>query len=157
MSQYGNHGSPPHIATQSGRTSSSPFFALVKAWAAALIVLALTSYLQVTYIYGTFATNERLDSFGGVLLLIHLPNTVCIALGVWAAARIHPEPYRESPVRHLTATLAVPVAVQLLTYATTLSSPWRSMSVTGVFMSIAVLAVGCTIGFAADRLRRWEH
>ncbi|GGT52695.1 hypothetical protein [Streptomyces purpureus] len=146
MSYYGHHHSP-------ARPAGKPFFALMKAWGAGLVVLMLTSYLQIAHFYETFATPERLESFGGVLWLVHLPNAVCIALSVWVAARVHPEPYRDSPVRHMSAAFAVPVAAQLVSYTIAAGLPWRDLGALSVAMSLAVLVVGCVAGYFGDRLR----
>ncbi|MFI2346725.1 hypothetical protein ACH492_06620 [Streptomyces sp. NPDC019443] len=149
MTRYGYPGAP------AGRDegSSAGMFAMMRSWAAGIIVLAVTSYLHVTYIHGAFASTDEPESFGGELLLSHLPNAVAIALAVWAAARIHPKPYRDSRARHLIAALLVPVTAQLVTYALALTTPWISLTALAVFLSVAVLAVGCTIGLCADRLQ----
>ncbi|MFF3453317.1 hypothetical protein ACFYXH_03120 [Streptomyces sp. NPDC002730] len=149
MTRYGYPGAP------AGREKggSAGLFALMRSWAAGIVVLAVTSYLHVTYIHGTFASTDEPESFTGELLLTHLPNAVAIALAVWAAARIHPEPYRDSRARHLAAALVVPVAAQLVAYALAFTTPWISLTALAVFLSLAVLAVGCTVGLAADRLQ----
>ncbi|WP_406862823.1 hypothetical protein ABZO31_21315 [Streptomyces sp. HUAS MG47] len=150
MSYSRNYGSPAPADT--GR----PIFALLKSWAAGLIVLLLTSYLQTAYFYGALATPERLESFADVLWLVHLPNAVCIALAVWVSARVHAEPHRESTVQHMSAAFVVPVAAQLVGFAVTAGLPWRNLGVLSVIMSIAVLVVGCVAGYAAERLREQD-
>ncbi|MET7618297.1 hypothetical protein [Streptomyces sp. NPDC005408] len=124
-------------------------FALVRAWGAGAVVLVFSEYLQATVVYDHLATGPRLDTFGGRLLLIHVPNALCIALAAWAAARIHREPFRESVPAHLTAAFAVPVVAQALNMAV----QWRELAAEGVLLSNAVLVVGCVAGYAADRLQ----
>ncbi|MEV4332327.1 hypothetical protein AB0K02_17615 [Streptomyces sp. NPDC049597] len=93
-----------------------------------------------------------LGSFGGRLLLSHLPNALCVVLSVWAAARLHRPPFRCVTVRHLTVALSVPVAAQVLDVAV----QWRHLTAEGVLMSHAVPALGCVAGWAADRLQEGD-
>ncbi|WP_455362075.1 hypothetical protein [Streptomyces sp. SYSU K21746] len=124
-------------------------FALMRAWAAGIVVLVLTEYLQVTLVYEPLASVARLESFGGRLMLVHLPNAVCIALAAWAAARVHREPFRTAPVQHVSAAVAVPVSAQLLNMAV----QWDDLAAEGLLLSNAVLVVGCVAGCALDRLQ----
>ncbi|MFJ4339247.1 hypothetical protein [Streptomyces sp. NPDC088915] len=126
---------------------------LVRAWAAGLIVLLLAEYLQVTYVYGTFADAERLGSFGGRLLLVHLPNALCVALAVGVSGRLHREPFRSSPARHAAALFAVPLFAQVVS----LALQWERASVEGLSMSCAVVVVGAFCGHAADRLQEGDR
>ncbi|MFE8939354.1 MULTISPECIES: hypothetical protein [unclassified Streptomyces] len=127
--------------------------ALVRAWAAGLVVLLLAEYLQVTYLYGTFADAGRLEGFGGRLLLVHLPNALCVALAVGVSGRVHREPFRSSPARHAVALFAVPLFAQ----AVSLALQWERASVEGLSMSCAVVVVGAFCGHAADRLREGDR
>ncbi|MFD7228658.1 hypothetical protein [Streptomyces sp. NPDC059881] len=145
MTRYGYPGAPAR--RDEGRGAG--VLALVRAWAAGVVVLVFTEYVQATVVYEHVATASRMETFGGRLLLIHLPNAVCIALAAWAAARIHGDPYRHSTPRHLTAALTVPVAAQLLNMAV----QWEQLAFEGLLMSNAVLVVGCVVGCAADRLQ----
>lgn len=145
MTRYGCPGAPAR--RDEGRGAG--VLALVRAWAAGVVVLVFTEYVQATVVYEHVATASRMETFGGRLLLIHLPNAVCIALAAWAAARIHGDPYRHSTPRHLTAALTVPVAAQLLNMAV----QWEQLAFEGLLMSNAVLVVGCVVGCAADRLQ----
>ncbi|MDG9716344.1 hypothetical protein [Streptomyces sp. DH24] len=144
MSRYGT--SPP------AGTASGPALALVRAWAAGVLVLLLTEYAQMTTVYDTFVGPRGVGSFGAALALVHLPNLVCVVLATWAAARVHPEPWREVPVRHAAAGCAVPAAAQVLT----LSLHWdRAGPATLAFwMSTAVLLAGCAVGMLLDAW--WE-
>ncbi|MFJ7155508.1 hypothetical protein ACIQUQ_11270 [Streptomyces sp. NPDC101118] len=123
--------------------------ALVRAWVAGLLVLCLTEYVQVGWIYGTFADPDRLAGFGGRLLLLHLPNAVCVALAAWAAAAAHPAPHRHHRGRHLLAACAVPAVAQVLN----LAIQRDRAGVEGVLMSCAVVAAGTATGVAVARLR----
>ncbi|MFD4716981.1 hypothetical protein ACFWOY_09340 [Streptomyces sp. NPDC058423] len=145
MTRYGFPGAPAR--EDEGRGAA--LFALARAWATGVVVLLFTEYVQATVVYEHVATAARMETFGGRLLLIHLPNALCIALAVWAAARIHRPPFRESAPWHLTAALTVPVAAQLLN----MGLQWERLSVEGLLMSNAVLVVGCVAGCAADRLQ----
>ncbi|MEV5984520.1 hypothetical protein AB0L85_05795 [Streptomyces sp. NPDC052051] len=146
-------GGPPHSGVTAGRVESGGFFALVLAWAAGLIALFLTEYVQVTYFYEHLATTERLESFGGRLLCIHLPNAVCVALATWIAGRTHREPFRESLPRHLAALFAVPLFAQIVNVGT----HWGRVSAEGLLMSCAVVVVGAVAGYGVDRLREGER
>ncbi|MGW1880854.1 hypothetical protein [Streptomyces sp. NPDC001970] len=145
MTRYGYPGASAH--RDEGRGAA--VFALVRAWAAGIVVLLLTEYVQATVVYDYLATKSQLETFGGRLLLIHLPNALCIGLATWAAGRVHRDPYRHSPPQHLTAALTVPLAAQLLNMAL----QWDALAAEGLLMSNAVLAVGCVAGYAADRLQ----
>ncbi|TXS56673.1 hypothetical protein [Streptomyces sp. t39] len=145
MTRYDHPGAPARY--DDGRGAG--FLALTKAWAAGIVVLLFTEYVQVTLVWEQFGTEDRTASFAGRLLLIHLPNALCVALAVWAAGRLHRPPYRHRTVRHLLAVLAVPLAAQALNL--TLQGP--ELAAEGVLMSSAVLALGCVAGWAADRLQ----
>ncbi|MEC4017122.1 hypothetical protein [Streptomyces sp. H27-D2] len=138
----------PERPTRRDERRSAPLFALMTAWAAGIIVLFVSQYLQMTLVFEHLDDADRLSTFGGRMLAIHLPNALCIALATWAAARTHREPYRDSAARHLVAALTVPVAAQLLN----MSAQWSELATEGLLMSNAVLVTGCAVGLAADRL-----
>ncbi|MFE2945005.1 hypothetical protein ACFXKG_39140 [Streptomyces sp. NPDC059255] len=148
-------GGPPYRGAGYGYTApeSGGLLAMAAAWAAGFVVLAVTSYLQVTYVYETLGSTERLESFGGRLLVIHLPNAVCVALGAWASSRAHREPFRDLPVRHAFAVFTVPVLVQVLN----IGIRWERVSLEGVLMSCAVVVAGAVTGYAVDRIREGER
>ena len=146
MTRYGFPGARTH----GGEGRHAGLFALMRAWAAGIVVLALTEYLQVTLAYENLTGIGGPQSFGGRVLLVDLPNAVCVLLATWAAAGTHRSPFRDAPVRHLAASVAVPVAAQLLSVL----AHGDDMTLVGLSMSTAVLALGCTAGMAADRLRR---
>ncbi|MFI1162505.1 hypothetical protein ACH4UM_02600 [Streptomyces sp. NPDC020801] len=127
---------------------------LVRSWAAGVVVLVVTEYLQMTLLYGPLAGPGGVGSFGAALALVHLPNLVCVVLATWAAARVHPEPWREVPVRHAVAACAVPAAAQLLT----LSLRWDRAGPASLafWMSTGVLLAGCAVGMLLDRWRDGE-
>ncbi|MFC9908800.1 hypothetical protein [Streptomyces sp. NPDC127197] len=124
--------------------------ALIRSWAAGIVVLVLTEYVQMTLIHDNFVGPSGVDSFGAALALVHLPNLVCVVLATWAAARVHPEPWREIPVRHVAAACAVPAAAQLLT----VTLRWDVVGVASLalWMSTGVLLAGCAVGLLLDRL-----
>lgn len=145
MTRYSYPGTPTH--REDGRGAA--VFALARAWAAGIVVLVVTEYVQATVVYEYVATPGRMETFGGRLLLIHIPNAICLALAAWAAARVHREPFRHSLPQHVTASIAVPIVAQLLNMAV----QWEEMAAEGLFMSNAVLAVGCVSGYMAARLQ----
>jgi hypothetical protein len=133
-------------------TTPAPSLALVRAWAAGVLVLALTAYAQMAVVHDNFVGARGVGSFGAALALVHLPNLVCVVLATWAAARAHPEPWREMPVRHAVAGCAVPAAAQVLT----LSLRWdrAGLATPAFWMSTAVALAGCAAGMLLDAW--WE-
>ncbi|MEV6421968.1 hypothetical protein [Streptomyces sp. NPDC051662] len=127
----------------------APVLAIMRAWAAGIVMLLLTEYLQATLVYDHLASDEKLETYLGRLLLIHLPNATCIAVAAWAAGRAHRDPFRDARAQHLTAVLTVPVAAQALN----LSLQWEDLAAEGLLMSNAVLVVGCVTGYAVERLQ----
>ncbi|MFD5232000.1 hypothetical protein ACFWJ5_26365 [Streptomyces qaidamensis] len=123
---------------------------LVRCWAAGIVVLVLTEYVQMTLIHDPLAGPDGVGSFGAALALVHLPNLVCVVLATWAAARVHPEPWRQTPVRHLAAACAVPAAAQVLLLA--LRPDVLDLAGPALWMSTGVLLAGCAVGLLLDRL-----
>ncbi|MGW8887618.1 hypothetical protein [Streptomyces sp. NPDC055749] len=145
MTRYSYPGAP----TRRDDGPGAMIFALARAWAAGIIVLIVTEYVQATVVHEHVATPERMETFGGRMLLIHIPNVICLALAAWAAARLHREPFRHSVPQHLAAAICVPIVAQLLNMAV----QWEEMAAEGLFMSNVVAAVACVAGYAADRLQ----
>ncbi|MFJ9027790.1 hypothetical protein ACIRQP_04555 [Streptomyces sp. NPDC102274] len=139
----------PGASARRDHGGGAPVFALMRAWAAGIVMLLITEYLQATLVYDHLATEEKLETFTGRLLLIHLPNAICIAVAAWAAGRVHRDPYRDATVQHLAAVLTVPVAAQALN----MSLQWQDLAAEGLLMSNAVLVVGCVTGYAVERLQ----
>jgi hypothetical protein len=102
-------------------------------------------------VHGPLVGPRGVGSFGAALVLVHLPNLLCVVLATWAAARAHPEPWRGSPVRHAAAGCAVPAAAQVLT----LSLHWdrAGPSAPAFWMSTAVALAGCAAGMLLDAWR----
>lgn len=145
MTRYGYPGAP--VRREEG--PGAAVFALARAWAAGIVVLLLTEYLQITLVNDHLATSENLETFNGRLMLIHLPNAVCIALATWAAGRFHRDPFRDSKPQHVLAVFAVGVAAQALNMVL----QWQDLEAEGILMSNAVLVVGVVAGYAAERLQ----
>ncbi|MET8247727.1 hypothetical protein ABZV31_26975 [Streptomyces sp. NPDC005202] len=145
MPRYDGYGAP------TADTTPAPLLSLVRSWAAGVVVLVVTEYLQMTLLYGHLVGPRGVGSFGAALALVHLPNLVCVVLATWAAARAHPEPWREMPVGHAVAACAVPAAAQVLT----LSLRWDRTGFTSLafWMSTGVLLAGCAMGLLLDRWR----
>ncbi|GHD10982.1 hypothetical protein GCM10010313_33600 [Streptomyces violarus] len=123
---------------------------LVRCWAVGIVVLVVSEYVQMTLVYGNLVGPRGVGSFGAALALVHLPNLVCVVLATWAAARVHPEPWREMPVRHLAAACAAPAAAQVLLLA--LRPGVLDLSGQAFWMSAGVLLAGCAAGLLLDRL-----
>ncbi|MEV8595870.1 hypothetical protein [Streptomyces sp. NPDC052012] len=128
-----------------------PAPALVRAWAVGVIVLVVTEAVQATLVYEHLVGPEGVGSFGAALGLVHLPNLVCVVLATWAAARVHPEPWRGMPWRHTVAACAVPAAAQVLTLA--LHGDRAGLGSLGFWMSTGVLLAGCAVGMLLDGWR----
>ncbi|MFF6951543.1 hypothetical protein ACFZAD_23165 [Streptomyces iakyrus] len=123
---------------------------LVRCWAVGIAVLVLTEYVQMTLVHDPLVGPDGVGSFGAALALVHLPNLVCVVLATWAAARVHPEPSRETPVRHLAAACAAPAAAQVLLLA--LRPDVLDPAGAALWMSTGVLLAGCAVGLLLDRL-----
>jgi hypothetical protein len=150
-SHTGPGGGFPGRAGSGGRPGFGiPSF--VPAWAAGILVLVVTEYLQVTLLYENAVGPQGPQSSGAALGLVHLPNLVCIALATWAAARCHPAPQCERPVRHAIAAFTVPVAAQV--FALSVQRDLYGFDALGFWISNAVLVTGCVTGWAIERWRR---
>ena len=147
---FGNRGAsrydPPGAASRQDDGRSAAVFALMKSWAAAIVVLVLGGYLQGAVLFDNLAGPERLESFGWRLVLLHLPATLWAGLATLAAARLHREPFRTSSAQHLLAALAVPLASQVAN----LAYLWGSVVAEGIWMSSLAVLAGCVAGMAAD-------
>jgi hypothetical protein len=128
----------------------APFPSLVRAWAVGVVVLVVSEYVQMTVVYEHLVGPGGVGSFGAALALVHLPNLICVVLATWAAARVHPEPWREMPVRQVAAACAVPAAAQVLM----LSLRWErtGFGTLAFWMSAGVLLAGCVVGLLLDKL-----
>ena len=122
---------------------------LVRCRAVGIAVPALTEYVQMTLIHDPLAGPDGVGSFGAAPALVHLPNLVCVVLATWAA-RVHPEPWREMPVRHLAVACAAPAAAQVLLPA--LRPDVLDLAGAAFWMSTGVLLAGCAVGLLLDRL-----
>ncbi|MFD7015941.1 hypothetical protein [Streptomyces sp. NPDC059928] len=131
----------------SSREGTGFFFPLMRSWAAGIVVLYGSGFL-LGFAYDAFANAERLGSFGWRLALIYLPNVLGTVLAVWIAARILPEPHRDSSVLYLVAALAMPV----LAAARALLVAWDFLTVEGLSMMAAAAVLGSIAGLALDHL-----
>jgi hypothetical protein len=126
--------------------------ALVRSWAVGIVVLVVTEYVQMTLVYGPLVGPEGVGSFAAAVAFVHLPNLLCVVLATWAAARVHPEPWRTVPTRHVVAACAVPAAAQVLLL--TLRPDLLDLAGPAFWMSTGVLLAGCAAGLMLDRLVR---
>ncbi|MGK5547275.1 hypothetical protein ACSNOH_21440 [Streptomyces sp. URMC 127] len=131
---------------------SSVFFALMRSWAAAVVVLFASGLLLNTALLDDLASAERLASFGWRVALIYVPNTLYVTLAVWAAARLLSEPHRDFLSRYLPAALGVPV----VTTAWTLVEGWGLLVAEGIGMAVASLVLGGVAGLALGQLGRTD-
>ncbi|MFF2652079.1 hypothetical protein [Streptomyces sp. NPDC058045] len=150
MARYGSTGYRPAGAERGER--SAGVFAFIRAWAVGILVLLITEYIQMNALYGPVTGDKGPESFGSALLLVHLPNLVCVTLATWAAATVHPEPQSERPLQHAVAACAVPVAAQFLSLSVLWGRP--GFDALGLWLSNGVLLAGCALGWTADKLRR---
>ncbi|MGW1889665.1 hypothetical protein ACWCP6_05290 [Streptomyces sp. NPDC002004] len=145
-------GFPSARTRQGSAGSGGALFAMTRAWAAGILVLLVSEYVQMRAVYDTLVGPRGPQSFGGALLLVHLPNLLCLMLTTWAAARAHPEEQRELRVRHAAAAFGVPVAAQVLTLTVSWDRP--GFGALAVGMSTAVLLAGCGLGWL---LSAWQE
>ncbi|UUN28922.1 hypothetical protein [Streptomyces sp. FIT100] len=141
----GGYGPPGRHGPGGG---SELFFALIRSWAAAVIVYFACGLLFAKALLEPLATTDRLEVFGWRLALLHVPGIVTTVLTVLVAARVLPEPQRDSRPVRLFATLTVPLAALGYGYAVS----WRFLSTEGLLMPVVALATGAAIGIALDRL-----
>ncbi|MEU6255570.1 hypothetical protein [Streptomyces sp. NPDC047043] len=126
--------------------------ALMRSWAVGILVLVVTEYVQIRVVYDNLVGPDGVGSFGAALAFVHVPNLLCVVLATWAAARVHPQPWRQVPARHVAAACAVPAAGQLLTVS--LRPELVSVSSLALWMSTGVLLAGCSMGLLLDKW--WE-
>ncbi|MEW2067352.1 hypothetical protein [Streptomyces sp. NPDC007346] len=150
--------SPDHIP--SGRrgtggsgvlTGSEPggrFLALTRSWATGALVYIAAGFLTNRVLLELLGSQERLESFGWRLSLLHIPALTVTLLTVLAAARMLPDEHRGSRALYLLAALAVPWAG--LAYGFAVSR--EAVGIEGVLMPVVALAAGAASGVAVDRL-----
>ncbi|NEA14825.1 hypothetical protein [Streptomyces halstedii] len=144
-------GSAGHIPADGGSGPSpggGPFLALTRSWAAGALVYVAAGFLVSRTLVEPLATGERLDLFGWRLALLHLPGVLITVLTVLASARALPDEHRGSRTRHLSATLAVPLAGLAYGYAVS----WDLVNSEGVLMPVVAMVTGVCVGLALDRL-----
>ncbi|MCX4772136.1 hypothetical protein EES39_06910 [Streptomyces sp. ADI92-24] len=126
-------------------------FDLMLPWAAGILVTLIAELGVAVVVWDWVAGDDpsNVASPARTILFLHLPSAVCIALGTWAAAALHRSPSRDSRVRHGLAAFAPAVALQLVIYV----SQGGDLTVITFLVQLAVLLVGCAVGFLADRLR----
>lgn len=137
------YGTPRHVHR------GSRFLALTRSWVTGGLVHLALGFVMSRVLVDLLATEERLESFGWRLALLHLPALVVTLLTVLASARTLPEEYRESSrVLYLLAALAVPLAGMLYGFAVA----GDVVGIEGVLMPGVSLAAGAASGVAVDRL-----
>ncbi|WP_406146242.1 hypothetical protein [Streptomyces sp. NBC_01012] len=132
----------------SGRPGGGWFFPLSRSWAVGALVYVLTALLMARALVETLATDERLETFGWRLALLHLPNVAVTVLTVLAAARTLPARQRASRFLYLLGSLAVPVAGLAYGYAVARDV----VDSEGVLMPAVTVVTGAAVGLALDRL-----
>nr|WTB31687.1 hypothetical protein OG781_21300 [Streptomyces sp. NBC_00830] len=126
-------------------------FDLMLPWAAGILVTLFTELGVAVVVWDWIAGDDpsNVASPARTILMLHLPSAVCFALGTWAAAALHRSPSRDSHVRHCVAAFAPAVALQLVIFL----SQGSDLTVITFLVQLAVLMVGCSVGFLTDRLR----
>ncbi|MFB8114968.1 hypothetical protein ACFC51_03610 [Streptomyces sp. NPDC055962] len=137
---------PPGAAGDAG--GSGWFLPLTRGWAAGALVYVITGFLVTRALVETLATDERLESFGWRLGLLHLPAVLVTVLTVLASARTLPDRHRASRSLYLLGTLAVPVAGLAYGYAVA----WDVVGTEGILMPAVAMVTGGAVGLAVDRL-----
>ncbi|MEH6374097.1 hypothetical protein V7793_07075 [Streptomyces sp. KLMMK] len=122
----------------------------MRSWAAAVAVLFASGLTLNAAILDELATGEHLASFGWRVAIIYVPNTLYVTLAVWAAARLLPEPHRDSLPLYLLAALGVPV----ITSTRTIVEGWDLVVTEGIGMVAAALVLGGAAGLVLGRLPR---
>ncbi|MEU5658083.1 hypothetical protein ABZ802_21075 [Streptomyces sp. NPDC047737] len=141
-------GIPGHVPPGSAGGGDGWFFPLSRSWAAGALVYVVAGFLMTRALVETLATDERLETFGWRLVLLHLPGVLVTVLTVLAAARALPDRQRESGFLRLLGALAVPVAGLVYGYAVA----WDVVGTEGVVMPAVAMVTGSAVGLAADRL-----
>lgn len=119
---------------------------VIRCWAAAVVVQQGLAWFFSVALFAPLASEERLESFGWRLLLLHVPGLLAVFGGVLAAGRLHPSPGRLSWPRHLTATLTAP----LVSLAFSLGTTWSMLAAEAIGMALATLAFGSATALALD-------
>lgn len=139
----GRHGIAGSGATRGGQQGSR-FFALTRSWVIGGLVYLALGFVMSRVLVDLLGTEERLETFGWRLALLHLPALVVTLLTVLASARILPEEYRESSrTLYLAAALAVPLAGLLYGFAVA----GDVVGIEGVLMPAVSLAAGAASGW----------
>lgn len=112
------------------------------------LVYVLTALLMARSLVETLATDERLETFGWRLALLHLPNVAVTVLTVLAAARTLPARQRASRFLYPLGALAVPVAGLVYGYAVARDV----VDSEGLLMPAVTMVTGAAVGLALDRL-----
>ncbi|MFF1921488.1 hypothetical protein ACFVW8_13050 [Streptomyces sp. NPDC058221] len=135
-----------HTGTWGSQARPNWFFPLVRSWAVGLVTLTLTGVLVNYAVQDVF--DSRLYSFGWRVALVYIPNVLTMTACALAAARVHRAPHRDSPPRHLTAALAVPV----FALAVSLVNGWGDLDTEVGSMMVAAVLLGSTLALGVDRV-----
>ncbi|UCA53278.1 hypothetical protein LEL86_30120 [Streptomyces sp. WA6-1-16] len=145
LGRHGTAGSGVPYPPQQG----SRFFALTRSWVIGGLVYLALGFVMSRVLVDLLATEERLETFGWRLALLHLPALVVTLLTVLSATRVLPEEHRESSrTVYLLAALTVPLAGLLYGFAVA----GDVVGIEGVLMPAVSLAAGAASGVAVDRL-----
>lgn len=149
----GERGYAAYYRTDTNRRHcrAAPVFAVLRSWAAGILVLAAASTVLSTVLPEQFGSPERLESFGWRLALLYVPTALANALTAFFAARVHPEPYRRRVGQHLFAVLGVPLAAHL--YG--LGQHWGTLVPQGVLLSTLSVGAGCFVAVVIDLV--WDR
>ncbi|RFU83721.1 hypothetical protein DY218_26300 [Streptomyces triticagri] len=120
--------------------------ALARSWCAGIVVLALVLYFRGLYLHEPLVDQTELGALPWRMLVLYLPTAAASALITLIAARLHPEPFRSSPVQHLIAAMAVPLGA----YAVNFAYLWEEAVAEGILCASLAVAVGCFVAIVVD-------
>ncbi|RII20781.1 hypothetical protein DSC45_02955 [Streptomyces sp. YIM 130001] len=120
--------------------------ALVRAWVAGCVTLALVLYFRDLYLQEPLVDQTELGSLAWRMLVLYLPTAAACALVTLVAARLHPEPFRNSPVQHLLAAMTVPLGA----FAVNFTYLWEDAVAEGILFASLAVAVGCFAAVVVD-------
>lgn len=116
---------------------------LLKSWAVAVGVWLLGSLLTVI-VFVNAGSLAQVQSFGGRVTALYIPQLVVALLMACTAAVVHPAPARERAERHAAAVFAVPAVVLVVNVV---SNAVRGSALEVYAAALVTLVVGSFVGW----------